>query len=235
MPTRFSCWGGGAQRQWSVASNLPPLSRAHPALATPADSASATSEKIPKQQLPAHVWQKQISRYNSITVDGRPRKFLEKEVLGAERVLGRIWHEHTVTKTYTPVGLGEILQKRSFTASGEVNPLQKQTRATQLLRIQDDQIVQDEGNKTWTPRSILSLMDGVNDVRWAWVLLQSGEEDQAHAFSDWFIQKIRSRPNKLEHIRVYWESVGWRVAMGLRSGQAFGDISTEVMADVDLE
>ena len=35
-------------------------------------------------------------------MDGRPRKFPEKEVLRAEEVVGRIWHEHTVSHAYTP-------------------------------------------------------------------------------------------------------------------------------------
>lgn len=52
--------------------------------------------------------------------------------------------------------------------------------------------------------------------------------------SDWFIQKVRARPNKLENLRVFWESAGWKVAMGMRSGQSFGDASSEVMTDVDL-
>lgn len=228
-----------AQIQWErrratapVASGIP---AAVPGTTSPSQSAGSVpaTEKIPKQ-LPPQVWQKQIARYNGISVDGRPRKFPEKEVLGAEQVLGRIWHEHTVSKAYTPVHLGEILQKRSFTASGEVNPLQKQTKSTQLLRVQDDQIIQDEDNRVWTPRSILALLDGVNSVRWAWVLLQLGEEDHVHTFSDWFIQKIRARPNKLENIRIFWESAGWRIAMGMRAGQTFGEISAEVMADVDL-
>lgn len=64
--------------------------------------------------------------------------------------------------------------------------------------------------------------------------LQLGEEDHVHNFADWFIQKIRARPNKLEHMRMFWESSGWRIAMGMRAGQAFGDVSNEVMADVDL-
>lgn len=194
---------------------------------------ATNSEKTPKQ-LPAQVWQKQVARYNGITVDGRPRKFPEKEVLGAEQILGRIWHEHTVSKAYTPVGLGEILQKRSFTAAGEVNPLQKQNKALQVLRVQDDQIVQDEENKIWTPRSILAIMDGINATRWAWILLQVGEEDHVHAFADWFIQKVRARPNKLENMRIFWDAAGWKMAMGMRGGQSFGDAATEVMADVDM-
>ena len=217
-----------------------PLTPATPAPGTAttppgqASSASPPSVDKPPKQLPSQVWQKQISRYNNVTVDGRPRRFPEKEVLGAESVLGRIYHEHTVTRSYTPVSLGEILQKRSFTASGEVNPLQKQTKASHLLRVEDDVIVQDEESKTWTPRSVLSVMDGVNSIRWAWVLLQLGEEDHVHGYADWFIQKIRARPNKLENLRLFWEAAGWRIAMGMRSGQSFGEVSAEVMADVDL-
>ena len=229
-----------ARMQWQRRQAAVPLAApAIPGAAAPANPGTSpgtttpNAEKAPKQ-LPAQVWQKQVSRYNGITMDGRPRRFPEKEVLGAEQVLGRVWHEHTVTRAYTPIGLGEILQKRSFTASGEVNPLQKQTKATQLLRIQDDQIVQDEESKQWTPRSILAIMDGVNSIRWAWILLQVGEEDYVHNFADWFIQKIRARPNKLKQMRVFWEAAGWRIAMGMRSGQTFGEATVEVMADVDL-
>ena len=199
----------------------------------PASATASATDKAPKQ-LPAHVWQKQITRYNTITVDGRPRKFPEKEVLGAESILGRMWFEHTSSKTYTPVGLGEILQRRSFTAAGEVNPLQKQSKTSQVLRLEDDQIVQGDENRTWTPRSVLSVLDGINSVRWAWILLQLGEEDHVHTFADWFTQKVRSRPNKLEHIRLFWDAAGWKMALGMRAGRSFGDVSTEVMADVDL-
>ena len=138
------------ERQASVLTAPGPLAStmATPGLTPAADASTTSSEKIPKQ-LPAQVWQKQIARYNGITVDGRPRRFPEKEVLGAEQVLGRIWHEHTVTKSYTPVGLGEIVQKRSFTASGEVNPLQEQSRTTQLLRL--NRTIRSSKTKTTRP------------------------------------------------------------------------------------
>eukprot|EP00435_Cladocopium_sp_Y103_P054359 s601_g17.t1 len=194
---------------------------------------SQWGDKAPKT-LPAQIWQKQVSRYNAVTIEGRPRRFPEREVLGAEQVLGRMWFEHTTTKSYTPTGLGEILQKRSFTASGDVNPLQKQTKSVQLLRIEDDCLVQDEEGKSWTPRSILAVLDGVNSIRWAWVLLQIGEEDHIHTFAEWFIQKVRGRANKLENMRAFWDAIGWKMAMSMRSGQSFGEASVEVMADVDL-
>ena len=79
-------------------------------------------------------------------------------------------------------------------------------------------------SRTWTPHSILSLMNGVNSIR---ILLQIGEEDHIHSFADWMIQKIRARPNKFEQVRMLWESAGWKIAMGMRSGQSFGDVTTK--------
>ena len=91
---------------------------------------------------------------------------------------------HTQSKQYTPVGLGEILQKRSFQASGEVNPLQKDTAKSKALTLENDVLVQEE-DKIWQPRSVLSVMDGINSVRWAFILLQIGEEEQVHEYADW--------------------------------------------------
>eukprot|EP00435_Cladocopium_sp_Y103_P050539 s110_g15.t1 len=227
-----------AQLQWqqrlaAVPINPPQVASAPATTPSAGGATTVASDKVPKS-LPAQIWQKQISRYNSVTLEGRPRKFPEREVLGAEQILGRMWFEHTTSKSYTPTGLGEILQRRSFTASGDVNPLQKQSTSKQLLRIEDDCLVQDEEGKSWTPRSILAVIDGVNAVRWAWVLLQIGEEDHVHTFADWFIQKVRGRSNKLDNMRAFWDAIGWKMAMGMRSGQSFGEVSVEVMADVDL-
>eukprot|EP00435_Cladocopium_sp_Y103_P036545 s1034_g9.t1 len=212
---------------------LPPASGPTAPPAGGGTTAQPATEKTPKS-LPAQIWQRQVARYNNVTVDGRPRRFPEREVLGAEKILGRIWDEHVNTKSYTPVGLGELLERRSFTASGDVNPLQKQAKSGQALRLVDDQLVHDEEGRAWTPRSVLAVMDGINSIRWAWVLLQLGGEDHVHAYADWFIQKVRGRAHKLDNMRAFWDAAGWRIAMGMRSGQSFGEVSTEVMADVDL-
>ena len=103
-----------------------------PPQATPAPSPSPTTtvtstgmsvdpdDKIPKTF--AH-WATQIDVYNNRLLDGKTRRFPENMLAGAESVLARVWREHTKTKAYTPISLGEILQKRLFTASGDVNPL----------------------------------------------------------------------------------------------------------------
>lgn len=73
------------QRQQAGAARGAPTAPAQGAPTAPATGATSTADKAPKQ-LPAHIWQRQVARYNAITVDGRPRRFPEKEVLGAEQV-----------------------------------------------------------------------------------------------------------------------------------------------------
>ena len=45
---------------------------------------------------------------------------LSNEILGVEVILARMWHEHQTSRMYSPVLLGDIIQRRSFTASGDI-------------------------------------------------------------------------------------------------------------------
>lgn len=152
------------QRVSSVPATVPTLSpgvAATPGAASGALTAPAstsTNEKPPKT-LPPQVWNQQVQKYNAILVGTRPRKFPEMEILGAESILARIHHEHSVSKQYTPVALGEILAKRSFAAGGEINPLSKASRKVGTLYVEDERIVQDDTEKPWQPRSVLAVMD----------------------------------------------------------------------------
>ena len=65
-------------------------------------------------------------------------------------------------------------------------------------------------------------------------MLQLGEEDHVHDFCDWFVQKVRARPQKLEQRRAFWDMAGWKIAMGMRSGKTLGETTSEVCVDVDL-
>ena len=114
------------RHMWNLARNSwqAQLSAARPATSPAPDPASATSsgsstkdDKVPKT-LPAGVWSKAIQAYESQQIGGCDRTFPTHELLGAESVLARIHHEITISKLFTPVALGEILQKRTFQASG---------------------------------------------------------------------------------------------------------------------
>eukprot|EP00913_Durusdinium_trenchii_P027937 g26194.t1 len=109
-----------AQKLWIHHLRLPPWPGATPPAgpAAPAATASLADEK-PSRQLPVGVWNSAIQRYNLVEIQGIPRRFPEKELLGAEVTLARMHHEHTKSKMYTPVGLGEIMTHRSFTPTRE--------------------------------------------------------------------------------------------------------------------
>ncbi len=89
----------------------------------------------------------------------------------------RMHWEHSVSSLYSPVQLGEIIQKRSFSAPGDVNPLSKQPKKTSLeLSDENTSVAADE--TTWSPRSILAVLDGMNSSCWAMILC-SGERRSA--------------------------------------------------------
>ena len=54
-----------------------------------------------------------------------------------------VLHEHRVSKLYQPVGLREVLSRRSFQANREVNPFSKKRRASKLS-VEDGQLREEE-------------------------------------------------------------------------------------------
>ena len=72
----------------------------------PTTSTQTDKDTIPKA-LPSGVYSKLVEDYNSITLDGVRRAFPEKLLLGAEKVLARMYHEHHTSKLYTATPLGD--------------------------------------------------------------------------------------------------------------------------------
>ena len=105
-----------------------------PALTTAPTSTAPPSldDKVPKTW-PAGEYQNLIKQYHDNS--GKTRHFPEKTVLGAERVLVRMWREHHKSKNYTAVTLGEIITNRTFTATGTVNSTVKRDRLNKTLTI----------------------------------------------------------------------------------------------------
>ena len=64
-------------------------------------------------------WAAQIKAYNDRLLDGQPRAFPEAQLVGAEVILARLWWERE-RRLFGPIGLGEILARRTFSASGEL-------------------------------------------------------------------------------------------------------------------
>ena len=115
-----------AQRQWRAATSTPPtlppkMLPAPTAPPAPTTAATSTDDRPPKHFA---QWSAQVQAYEEKTVDGVKRVFPTEKLLGAEDVLARLWHEHTKTKKeYKPLGLGEIVARRTWTAGMDLNTM----------------------------------------------------------------------------------------------------------------
>ena len=212
-----------AKQTWSRALAASPAPTAPTPALTPtgtsgtASTTTSTESKVPKN-LPPGTWNSLVKHYQSIQLDGRDRVFPVTELIGAESILARMHHELTISGQYTPILLGEILQKRSFNAAGEVNPLQKSPKKTTTLAVDEDNQIITAEDPVWCPRSMLAILDGINSIRWAFILVRWGEERHVHTYCDWMLSKARSKPQKGENFVAYWQWAGWQLAMAMRNG-----------------
>ena len=188
-------------------------------------------DKIPRA-LPAGVWSKLLQAYNQEKLHGRERQFPVRELMGAECIIARLWHEHHRSKLYTPLHLGEILQHRSFQSNGDLNPLAKGQKKLTNLCLEDGSLVQKE-ESIWQPKSILAILDGIQAAKWAMILIQLGDEMGIIDYCDVMHQRARTRPQKCEQMNLYWSSCGWKIAMAMRDGESFANASKDVIKDYD--
>eukprot|EP00439_Symbiodinium_sp_Y106_P059793 s6646_g8.t1 len=126
---------------------------------------------------------------------GVPREFPVQKLVGAESVLARFHWEHVTSEAYSPLELGELVSKRSFTATGGVNHLAARKKTTRLEF--DGESLQTSEDSTWEPRSLLwSVVDGLDAIRWCHILFEVGEEHQINRFFEEMIRRARQHPDK---------------------------------------
>ena len=63
------------------------------------------------------------------------------------------------------------------------------------------------------------------------MLVEMGSEAAVGRYFDWFERQVRSRPHKLEQLRVYWETTSWRIALALRAKQSFKTVTEDIILD----
>lgn len=154
------------------------------------------------------------------------------KLLGAESVIARVLHEHETSKSYTPVLLGEVISIRTFQANGEPNPLAKRERNTTKLTLTGEQLVA-APEEPWQPRSVLAILDGLASIRWCYILCKIGTEQAVHAFFDWLVRLVRSRPQKTDQLAQFWMTVSWKLALEMRGGRTFMEATAVIMKDYD--
>ena len=197
---------------------------------TTASSASATASSKPPTTLLPGVWAAQIKTWENSFAPAR--RFPQTVLVGAENVLARMMHEHTVTTLYTPVRLGEILTTRSFTSSGQVNQLATKDREKEKsLGLDDSGNLTEKTNPSWDPRSILAILDGLEAVKWAYIFCDYGDEQTATKCTDHFFKLARNRQQDLQLVKTIWDSASWQVCLNMRINMTFKEATESLLAD----
>ena len=198
-------------------------------------SASAKdSDKVPRT-LPPGVWTEQIKKFEAVQIHGRHRVFPQQRLLGAECSLAKLWHQLKVTRDFSPLPLGEIMSRRSFDATGAVNALSKRKLSKELIvDVDRDRLVAEDAEDSWEPRSMLAVIDALEALRWAYILLEFGHEFDVCTLFDDFIHKARQRPQQLDSFRSYYESASWKLCRELRVGRTFAEAVSAVREDLHL-
>jgi len=225
-----------ARRQWDAVSSTPPPSALPSPPLPPPISPGPSSAHVPDRPPKTFsAWNQQVKAYEDRLLDGKRRTFPVQELLGAEEILARMWFEHTVSKMYTPVTLGEIVSRRTWTPGRVLNPLAANrasaAASSKALRFDHGALVQEEPAE-WSPKGLFSTIDGANAARWAWILLGIGEEDDVMKYADWFVAKARAHSEMVPAIQAFWHKTAWTLAMALRNSTSFGEATKHIMNDV---
>ena len=114
------------------------------------------------------VWHTQIRKFEMTQLNGEDRSFPAEILLGAETILSRLLHEHLISKQYTPLRIGEILQSRAYTSSGQVNRWAQQPKR-QKFSIDSDNMLSTVAEEPWTPTTETAIADGLKAAKWAFI------------------------------------------------------------------
>ena len=127
------------------------------------------------------------------------------------------------------------MSRRSFDATGAVNALSKRKLSKELVvDVDRDRLVAEEAEDSWEPRSMLAVIDALDALRWAFILLEYGHEFDIGELFDDFIHKARQRPQQLDSFRSYYESASWKLCRELRAGRTFAEAVGLVRDDLHL-
>ena len=76
------------------------------------------------------------------------------------------------------------------------------------------------------------LIDAIEAIRWAWILLRYGTETVVNRYVDWFIKLVRKHAQRIPNVKSLWEDFSWDIAMSMRANETFQLITEDLMSDV---
>ena len=186
-----------------------------PTSATTTATGSGTDKDSVPKTLPASVYTTLVEDYNKITIDGDRRQFPEKQLVGAEKVLARMYHEHHTSKMYTTTSLEEIMSQRVWTSFNTINTNRKPGTTGKRLILDDKNNIAEKSPEDW-------------DVRGLWML--HGHRSDSMGLDSTQL-RLRELDQRVPNVKALWEDVSWDIAMRMRNKETFATITEGLMAD----
>ena len=221
---------------WKMSNDQLEKNTGTPTQTAPAPSShnTQTSTKQPPKELPPDVTKDLLAKYEDQKIDGSRREFPHRMLLGCEKILARIWWEME-NNMHTPIQLHELLASRVFDAAGNPNPLAqaaetKQNKVT-LDLTSGHGTVNITDDVHWSPKGVLSLLDALEAIEWALILLRMGAEAEVRAWIAWWRCLVRTKTQRLEQIKAYWLDANWKLCLEMRQGGDFQQITRMIMTE----
>ena len=160
------------------------------AAASAASTPAAATTKVPKT-LPDNYWADFLAEYQSETIGGIARQFPTHLLSGADEVLARLVHER-VTRSFSPLRLGEIVAHRQFTVSGQINPFRiKEEPGSRLVLTEDGQFDR-APKRVPEPQKLQTFLDFLESVKLGLLFARWGPEIHLDHWVGWFANLVRT-------------------------------------------
>ena len=83
----------------------------------------------------------------------------------------------------------------------------------------------------WDPKDQWAIIDGLDSIRWCWILLYISTEDKVNEYIDHHVRLVRAEPYKLNNIKELWSTAGWQIALDMRRAETFATSADTILAN----
>ena len=107
----------------------------------------------------------------------------------------------------------------------------KKDRADKTLTIGEHNTLIQQEQKDWDPQSVMMILDSLEAIRWAWILIQISSQDTIDTYINRFVQLTRKNPQRLPNVKEAWDTFSWNIALEMRNNQTFKQATEEILQD----
>ena len=107
----------------------------------------------------------------------------------------------------------------------------KKDRADKTLTIGEHNTLIQQEQKDWDPQSMMMILDSLEAIRWAWILIQISSQDTIDTYINRFVQLTRKNPQRLPNVKEAWDTFSWNIALEMRNNKTFKQATEEILQD----